>query len=316
MIHAVNIQGLVKRYGDVTALAGLDLRVPVGSIFGFLGPNGAGKTTTLRILVGLLRATQGRAHVLSRDAWTDRVDVCAHVGYLSGEVHFHDWMTGADFLRFSDQARGGGAKEEIARLQRQFDLELHRRIRDYSRGMKQKLGLIQAMMHQPELLILDEPTTALDPLIQHVLYEELRAAAAAGRTILFSSHTLSEVELLCDRVAIIRSGRLIEESTIDALRGRALRRVTFRLKADHSPVENPPEGLEILSTRDGTRSATWQGPVDRLLPWLTASGVEDLIIGPPDLEDLFARYYREDSTASDETQGAKGTKTPVRDDDD
>ncbi|MCG8404377.1 MAG: ABC transporter ATP-binding protein [Phycisphaerales bacterium] len=293
-MNVIETQSLIKTYGSIQALAGLNLEVPKGSIFGFLGPNGAGKTTTLRILVGLLRSTTGRATVFGKDVWRDSKVICSNVGYLPGDVRFHDWMTGRAYLSFCDQARGNGAMAEIERLQSRFDLHLNRRIRDYSRGMKQKLGLMQALMHRPDLLILDEPGTALDPLVQQTLYEELRAVAADGRTVLFSSHTLSEVEQLCDRVAIIRGGRLIESGTIAALRERAVRRVEFRLKGGDPARLAYPEGFDAHVGGDGVVTATWKGEVDRLLSWLATVKLADVSIGPPSLEDLFAAYYRED----------------------
>jgi len=296
-MNVVETRGLVKRYGAVEALAGLDLVVPKGSIFGFLGPNGAGKTTTLRILLGLLRPTAGSAKVLGLDAWKDSTAIRARVGYLPGDVHFPDWMTGAAFLAFCDQARCGGARDEINRLSDRFDLNPNRKIRDYSRGMKQKLGLIQAMMHRPELLILDEPGLSLDPLIQQIMYEEIRSVVAKGRTVLFSSHTLSEVEQLCDRVAIIRAGKLIEDSTVDDLRLRAVRRVVFRLKNKDPAKVTYPHGLEPRTGADGVVTATWTGEMDRLLAWLAEAGVADVTIGPPDLEDLFFAYYRDAQNA-------------------
>ncbi len=292
-MNVIETKSLVKRYGRVEALAGLDLRVPKGSIFGFLGPNGAGKTTTLRILMGLLRPTTGAATVLGLDAWRESTRVCAQVGYLPGDVRFPDWMTGGAFLAFCNDARGGGGREAIERLRERLDLNLDRRIRDYSRGMRQKLGVIQAMMHRPPLLVLDEPTLALDPLVQQTLYDELRTVAAEGRTVLFSSHTLSEVERLCDRVAIIRAGRLIEDSTIAILRQRALRRIEFRLRDGADRGLQFPDGLAAVIGQDGAVSATWKGPVDRLLAWLAGVPIADVTIGPPSMEDLFAAYYRD-----------------------
>ncbi|MFQ5493830.1 MAG: ABC transporter ATP-binding protein [Phycisphaerae bacterium] len=305
-MSVIETKELHKRYGAIEALAGLDLRVPRGSIFGFLGPNGAGKTTTLRILVGLLRPTAGRATLLGRDAWVDSTAIRARIGYLPGDVRLPGWMTGARFLAFCDQARGGGAAKEIGRLRDRFGLDLERRIRGYSRGMKQKLGLIQALMHRPELLILDEPGVSLDPLVQQTMYEELRAAAAEGRTVLFSSHTLSEVEQLCDRVAIIRAGRLIEDSTVDDLRLRAVRRVAFRLKTGDPTQTRYPEELGVRVERDGMVAATWTGAVDGLLSWLAAAGVADVTIGPPDLEDLFFTYYRDGKGAEAAIQPSGG----------
>ncbi|GJQ27862.1 MAG: ABC transporter ATP-binding protein [Phycisphaerae bacterium] len=295
--HAANptidVQGLVKSYGALRAVAGVNLRVEAGSIFGFLGPNGAGKTTTIRILLGLLRATDGSARVLGLDAWRQSTEIRRHVGYLPGDVRFYDWMRGRTFLSFCNRARGGGCEAEIRRLCDRFHLDLSRRIRDYSRGMKQKLGVIQALMHRPEVLILDEPTTALDPLVQQTVYEELRAAAGEGRTVLFSSHTLSEVELLCDRVAIIRAGRIIEDSSISELRQRALRRVELRLKQGALREDLIPHGFTPRPSVDGVICGSWAGSVEELLRWLSTLDVADVTIGAPDLEDLFATYYEE-----------------------
>jgi ABC-2 type transport system ATP-binding protein len=254
-MDVIETHRLVKRYDDVTALAGIDLRIPAGAIFGFLGPNGAGKTTAMRILVGLLKPTAGRAAVFGRDALRQSTEIRRRIGYLSGDVRFYERMTGAKLLRFCDAIRGNGAAAEIRRLQRRFDLDLDRRIRDYSRGMKQKLGLIQALMHRPELLILDEPTTALDPLVQQTLYDELRSVAAEGRTVLFSSHTLSEVELLCDRVAIIRGGRIIEDSSISELRARAVRRVGLRLRNGGAEALALPAGAHVQASHDDGEAA-------------------------------------------------------------
>jgi len=302
----IEIRGLYKTYGAVHALEGADLSVRTGEMFGFLGPNGAGKTTTLRILMGLLRATAGRATVFGLDAWRDSTAIRAHVGYLPGDVRFHEWMRGSAFLAFCDQVRGGGHTAEIERLRTRFELDARRRIRDYSAGMKQKLGLIQALMHRPRLLILDEPTTALDPLVRQTVYDELRAAVQRGQTVLFSSHTLSEVQLLCDRVAIIRRGRIIEDSTIADLQRRAIetqsiRRVEFTLRNHDGAAPAPPPNLEAAPIGDGRWVGHWRGPIDGLLPWLARLDVTDVAIGAPSLEELFHDFYRDAPTAAQET---------------
>lgn len=290
-MYAVQTERLTKRYGTLAALRTLDLAVPTGSLFGFLGPNGAGKTTALRILLGLLRATSGTARVLGRDCWRDGPQLRAAVGYLPGDVRFYPNLTGRATLRFLDAARGGGAEAEMMRLATAFSLNLDRRVRDYSRGMKQKLGLIAALMHQPQLLILDEPTTALDPLMREVLYTELRAAGSAGRTVLFSSHTLAEVEALCDYVAILRDGTLVERERIDVLRTRAVRHVELRFATPVGADLTLPAGLEA-TRRTGTElRGAWRGPVADLLAWLHTQPVADVTIAPPDLEDLFLAYY-------------------------
>ncbi|HWL92277.1 MAG TPA: ABC transporter ATP-binding protein [Phycisphaerae bacterium] len=293
MNPVIEIEKLTKQYGRHRALDQLSMTVPQGSIFGFLGPNGAGKTTALRILVGLLRRTKGAARVLGLDAWKNSTEICSRVGYLPGDVRFPQHMKGGAFLAMGNELRGGRSDLEIERLRERLDLDLKRRIRNYSRGMKQKLGLIYAMMHRPELLILDEPTTALDPLVQQLLYAELRAVVADGRTVLFSSHTLGEVEELCNSVAIIRAGKLIESSTIDQLKARALRRVEFRLKPGKSiDGQTPPPGMGGLAWRESRATATWRGDAEQLVSWLSRIGVADVTIGAPDLEDLFSDYYR------------------------
>ncbi len=290
-MDAVATYNLTKHYGRQVALRGLDFRVSAGRLFGFLGPNGAGKTTAIRILLGLLRATEGRAEVLGRDVWRDGPALRARVGYLPGDVRFYDGLTGRATLAFLDAARGSKAWGEIRRLTETLDLDLDKRVRAYSRGMKQKLGLIAALMHRPQLLILDEPTTALDPLVRETLYKMLRGIAAEGRTVLFSSHTLAEVEALCDEVAILRDGELIEQERMDVLRERAVRHVEVHFRANASPARPLPEGLDVLHEAERHLRAVWRGPMERLLAWLARCSVEDVTIAPPDLDDLFLAYY-------------------------
>jgi len=284
-------ESLSKSYGRQVALRGVSLRVAAGRRFGFLGPNGAGKTTTIRILLGLLRPTSGSARVHGLDPWKDGPRVRQRVGYLPGDVRLYEHLTGEQTLAFLAAARGVDCRAEICRLCEVLGLDPRRRVRDYSRGMKQKLGLIQALMHRPALLILDEPTVALDPLVREVLFEELRRVTAEGRTVFFSSHTLSEVEALCDEVAILRHGRLIEQERIDVLRARAVRRVEIVWDAHRPPPTQRPKGLHVLTEQPRHWQATWTGPVERLLQWLAPLRPHDVTIAQPDLEDLFLSYY-------------------------
>ncbi len=290
------VRELRKRYGAVEVLHGIDLAVPRGSLYGFLGPNGAGKTTLIRILLGLLRANGGEAQVFGEDAWRHGPRLRARIGYLPGDVRFYPGLTGRAMLDYFARTRGVDARREIRRLADAFELDLDKRVRNYSRGMKQKLGLIQALMHAPELLILDEPTTALDPLMQGVLYSELRAFAGRDGTVLFSSHTLSEVEELCDQVAILRSGRVIEQERIEVLRGRAVRRIEMQFARDVQRCD-PPAGLRLLHEQNGRVCAAWSGPMEPLLSWLARNRVTDLTIAPPDLEQLFLAYYSDGGPA-------------------
>ena len=291
-MDALVTKDLCKSYGRHEVLHQVNLRVPTGCLFGFLGPNGAGKTTAIRVLLGLLRASAGRAQVLGRDVWSEGPTLRADVGYLPGEVRLYDHLTGRATLAFMGAARGGGAAKEVRRLVDRLDLDLNKRVRNYSRGMKQKLGLIQALMHRPRLLVLDEPTIALDPLVRQTLFDELRRAADEGRTVFFSSHTLGEVEELCDVVAILRDGRLIAQERIEVLRTRAVRHVEIVLAAGATSTGPPPPGLQVLQQTATRIAATWTGPIEALLAWLTGRPVQDLTIAPPDLEDLFMTYYQ------------------------
>ena len=295
-MDALVTHDLCKSYGPHEVLHEVNLRVPTGCLFGFLGPNGAGKTTAIRVLLGLLRASAGAAEVLGRDVWSEGPALRAHVGYLPGEVRLYDHLTGRATLAFMDAARGGGAAKEIKRLADRFDLDLGKRVRNYSRGMKQKLGLIQALMHRPELLILDEPTIALDPLVRQTLFEELRCVAGEGRTVFLSSHTLGEVEKLCDMVAILREGRLIAQERIEVLRARAVRHVEVVFAAGRASAGPLPPGLQVLQQTEDRIAATWTGPIETLLSWLGGRAVQDLTIAPPDLEDLFMTYYKADKS--------------------
>jgi ABC-2 type transport system ATP-binding protein len=296
MTPAIETMVLGKSYGTRVALEDFSLAVPEGALLGFLGPNGAGKTTTIRILVGLLHASSGSARIFGRDCWSDGPALRAEVGYLPGELHLYESLTGRATLRFLATARRRDCSSEIERLARLFDLDIGRRVRGYSRGMKQKLGLIQALMHRPKLLILDEPTSGLDPLMRRCLFDELRCVVAEGRTVLFSSHTLSEVDELCDKVALLRQGRLVELERVEVLRARAPRRVELVLD-DGCPVPPVlPKAFALLEHTPGRVSGRWTGPVRPLLDWLGAQGsVRDANIVPLDLEELFLVYYRADS---------------------
>ncbi|MBL8878348.1 MAG: ABC transporter ATP-binding protein [Phycisphaerales bacterium] len=299
VMDAVLTSDLTKRYGENEVLKQVSLRVRAGSLFGFLGPNGAGKTTTIRILLGLLRASSGSATVLGQEAWSEGHRLRARVGYLPGDVRFYDGMTGRSTLAFINRARRAGAQREIERLASVFELDLGKRVRNYSRGMKQKLGILAAMAHRPDLLILDEPTTALDPLVKQVFNDELRTFVREGRTVLFSSHTLSEVEELCDEVAILRGGRIIEANHIDKLRSRAVRRVEV-VFSDHSPRPAPPGGLRVARDADGVLQAAWTGDVTELIAWLGRCAVRDVTIAQPSLEDLFLAYYADTELKKEE----------------
>lgn len=257
---------------------------------GFLGPNGAGKSTTIRILMGFMRPTRGNATVFGLDTWHHATEIHARVGYLPGEVRLYKNLTGQQTIDFVARARRLRDTTEAARLADVLDLDLTKRAGKYSSGMRQKLALILAMMHQPELLILDEPTSALDPLMQQALYAELRRTVADGRTVLFSSHTLAEVQALCEDVIILRQGHVVASTTIEKLREDAGQTVTFALSDDHAKPDIPDE-LTITSDRNSQLHGQWRGNVNDLLRWLASQDLRDVRVEPPNLEDLFLAYY-------------------------
>jgi len=292
----ISIVGLSKHYGRVLALSELSLDVAAGEVFGFLGLNGAGKTTTIRLLLDLLRPSAGRAFVFGHDCRTESMTVRRSIGYLPGESSFYPDMTGAQLLRLLERVGGRPVDPAWrAQLLERFDLPAHdlsRRIRDYSTGMKRKLAIVQAIQHDPPLLILDEPTEGLDPLMQEAFYALLRDVTARGRTVFLSSHVLSEVERVCDRVAVLRAGRLALLASIDGLRALAPRRVTVRFAADVPPPGDLGEGLAVRDAASRSWSLEATGMLGPLMARLATLPVEDLDVREPRLEDIVVRYYR------------------------
>ena len=288
-------QGLRKSYGKVQALRGVDLEVRRGEILGFLGPNGAGKTTTIRCLLDLIRPDGGTARVLGIDPQADPVAVQARCGYLPGELRLNDNWTAERQLHFFSDMRGGTADGDLVRqLAARLELELKRPIKNLSKGNKQKVGVVQALMHRPELLMLDEPTGGLDPLMQQEVLGLIRKARADGATVFFSSHIMSEVQAVADRVAMIRQGKIVEVAETSVLISRALRHTTVQFKepVDYSPLAALP-GVTLLSRGDGT-SVTLQveGDMDGLIKALGAFSVRDLETTRPSLEEVFLTYYK------------------------
>jgi ABC-2 type transport system ATP-binding protein len=293
---AIQVRGLTKSYGKVRALRGIDLEVKRGEIFGFLGPNGAGKTTTIRCLLDSIRPDGGKASLLGFDPQADPITVQARTGYLPGETQFYDNLTAERQLRFFNDMRGGQVEwDYIRQLAKRLSLDLRQPIKNLSKGNKQKVGVIQALMHRPELLLLDEPTSGLDPLKQQEVLDLLREANAEGATVFFCSHIMSEVEQITSRVAIIRSGEIIEVSDTSTLTHRTLNRLTIRFK---KPVElaefHDLPGVEIL-TEIGKTSVTLQvaGDMEELVHTLGRFPVLDLETERPSLEEVFLTYYKQ-----------------------
>ncbi len=290
---AVLARGLRKSYGRFEALRGVDLEVRRGEVFGFLGPNGAGKTTTIRCLLDLIRPSSGVLRVLDLDPQADPVAVRARVGYLPGELHLDDNRTGRAALRFFNRLRGGRADEaHVAELARRLGLDLDTPIKNLSRGNKQKVGVVQALMHRPELLLLDEPTTGLDPLMQQEVLRLVAEARAGGATVFFSSHVLSEVQEIASRVAILRRGVVVEVAETAALLHRAVRRVRirFRTPVDVDPLARLP-GVKMLGQDGPALSCQVEGEMDGLIKALAAYPVSDFETERPSLEEVFLTYY-------------------------
>ncbi len=298
---AISIRGLTKRYGRLVAVNNLDLEVRRGEIFGFLGLNGAGKTTTIRILLDLLRPTSGHAAVFGHDCQSDSLQARASIGYLPGEMGIYSEMTGNEFLRFLERIGGVVVSGEhrghlIARFELS-DRELSRKLREYSTGMKRKLGLIQAFQSDPPLLILDEPTEGLDPLMQEAFYQLLAETRKRDRTVFMSSHVLPEVERVCDRIALLRGGEVVLLSSVEDARRQAvlstsrLVRVSFR--EDMVLPVALPQGYEMAEAKPRAWILRVTGPLGSLPSFLAALPVADLSVEEARLEDVLAGYYRE-----------------------
>jgi len=294
---AVMTRGLSKSYGPVRALRGVDLEVRRGEIFGFLGPNGSGKTTTIRCLLDLIRPSGGSVRVLGLDPQAEPVAVRARVGYLPGELRLDDNLTAEGVLHFFNRLRGGRADPAFIRhLASRLGLDLQTPIKNFSKGNKQKVGVVQALMHRPELLLLDEPTSGLDPLVQQEVLRLIGEARAAGATVFFSSHVLSEVQEVAERVAILRRGEVVEVAEIAALIDRALRRVRvrFRQPPDIDVLARLP-GVKVLGQDErGGVLLQVTGEMDGLIKALAAFPVSDFETERPSLEEVFLAYYEDD----------------------
>jgi ABC-2 type transport system ATP-binding protein len=292
----IEAEGLIKRFGAVTALDGLDLRVRTGEVHGFLGPNGAGKTTTIRVLLGLMRTDGGSARLLGGDPWADATALHRRLAYVPGDVTFWPNLTGGEVIDLLGRLRGGLDRKRRDDLIERFELDPRKKGRAYSKGNRQKVALVAALASDVELLILDEPTSGLDPLMEEVFREVILQEKRRGdRTVLLSSHILSEVEALCDRLTIIRAGRSVESGTLDDL--RHLTRTTIRAELI-GPVNGLAgiAGVHDLTTEDGR--VTFDVDADALDPalkQLVAAGVRSLVSQPPSLEELFLRHYTRDA---------------------
>jgi len=295
MEGVIQTEGLTKTYGRHRGIIDVDLTVNQAEIFGFLGPNGAGKTTTIRLLLDHIRPTAGRALVFGIETTADPVAIHRRLGYLPGEFSLYDQLTGGQTIEYFANLRGGVDPAFRQELIERLDLDPSRRYRQYSRGNKQKVALVAALQHKPELLILDEPTAGLDPLVQHAFFQLLGEAAREGRTVFLSSHIISEIERVCDRAAIIRDGRLVQVGTVEALRDLAVHQVELRFARPVASTEfEALEGVSQLSAEGEVVRMQVAGPIGPVIAVAGRHELVDVISRDPNLEDVFlAQYGRE-----------------------
>jgi ABC-2 type transport system ATP-binding protein len=289
-MNVIETTGLTKHYGKARGVIDLGLAVSSGEIFGFLGPNGAGKTTTIRLLLDLLHPEQGYARVFGLDSHAGAMEIHRRLGYVPGDVILYDDMSGQEYLALMSSFRAGGSRR-LKELQERLDLDLKKKTRAYSKGMKQKLAIIQALMPDPELLILDEPTLGLDPLVQREFYEILLAEKARGKTIFLSSHILPEVERVCDRVGIVRAGQLVDVETVAGLKRKKIRRMHITLTREVPAGDIRLEGATIITVKGREIDLRVAGDTLPLLRALCALPIEDLSFPEASLEDTFMQFY-------------------------
>jgi ABC-2 type transport system ATP-binding protein len=298
----IEINGLIKRFGSVQALDGLDLTVREGEVHGFLGPNGAGKSTTIRILLGLVKADGGTARLLGGDPWRDAVRLHRDIAYVPGDVTLWPSLTGGETIDLLARMRGGIDTARRAELIERFELDPTKKARAYSKGNRQKVSLVSAFSSHARLLLLDEPSSGLDPLMENVFQQCVGEARDRGVTVLLSSHILAETEALCDRLTIIRAGRTVESGTLESM--RHLSRTSIKAEMIGNPGDlRRIRGVEDVSLHGRTLTAQVDGAsLGELIKVLGDAGVRSLVSQPPTLEDLFLRHYHTDGAGRDDPQ--------------
>lgn len=290
----IQTHGLTKYYGKVRGIEDLDLEVKEGEIFGFLGPNGAGKTTTIRLLLDFLRPTRGRAEIFGLDTRRHSWEIRHRIGNVPGDVFLYEGMTGNELLSLMQHFHEGDPKGRKEELAGRLDIELGRKIKTYSRGMKQKVALIQAFMNDPELLMLDEPTSGLDPIMQQEVYDILLEEKERGKTVFLSSHILPEVERVCDRVGIVRDGHLVDVEMVPDLKRKKVRKMEVTFKQEVAAESLAMDEVDVVR-KDGLRmELAVHGNVDRLIKRLAELEVEDVVFPEATLEDTFMKFYSDE----------------------
>ncbi|MFC1935861.1 ATP-binding cassette domain-containing protein [Chloroflexota bacterium] len=297
---AIHTEGLTKHYGDVRALVDLDLDIPAGEVFGFLGPNGAGKTTAIRTILDEIRPTKGRASILGLDTHEKSVEIRRHIGYVPGDLAMYPNLTGRDTLTYFANLRGGVDWSYVDDVAERLDADLSKKVGDLSSGNRQKVGVIQAFMNRPDVLIMDEPSSGLDPLIQREFQKMVREVTAEGRTVFLSSHTLSEVQRVADRVGIIRHGYLVAVESVAELRSKAMRRVELELDspAEASIFQSVP-GVRDVTVENNHVGMSFDGDMGVLLKAVAERyAIVDIRTQEADLEEIFLTYYHDEKVPS------------------
>lgn len=292
-VNIIDINNLTKRYGKARGIEDITFQVAEGEIFGFIGPNGSGKSTTIRTLLNFLYPTSGSAKILGKDVVKDSKYIRQHIGYLPSEVHYYDDMKVNELLRFSSGFYSGNAEKHALLLAQRLQLDTTRKIEDLSFGNKKKVGIIQALMHEPKLLILDEPTAGLDPLMQSIFFDLLKELQQKGTTIFFSSHYLGEVQKLCDRVGIIKEGRMIKIENMEDMRANQFKKVHLHF---HGKWENKIQIQGVLQEHitDTSYEFIYNGHTRELLEQLRFIPFDDVTIEEPSLEEVFMHYYEKE----------------------
>ena len=291
----IKIEGLTKTFdrGKIKAVDNLNLEVKEGEVFGFLGPNGAGKTTTIRLLMDFIRPTKGAASIFGLNCQKDSVEIKKNIGYLSGDFQLYDRYSGEYLMKFLGSMDGGYDKEWVEKIVKTFDIDLTRKVMDLSRGNKQKVGLLQALALKPKLLIFDEPTSGLDPLMQNEFYKMMREMKKEGKTVFMSSHVMSEVEKVCDRVGILKEGALIEVKDVDDLLEAKSKIVDIVFKDGFNAEEFKINGVEIKHQGEKSMQLVIRGDINPLMKVLARHDLRDVSFNDPDLDDIFMKYYED-----------------------
>lgn len=297
---AIRTEGLTKHYGKVRALETLDLEIVKGEVFGFLGPNGAGKTTTIRTMMDEIRPTAGSATILGMDTHAKSLEIRSHIGYLPGDLAIYPNLTGHDTISYFANLRGGVDRAYVGELADRLDADLSKKVGDLSSGNRQKVGLIQAFMNKPEVIIMDEPSSGLDPLVQRELQKMMREVAEQGSTVFLSSHTLSEVQRVADRVGIIRHGHLVAMESVHALRAKAMRQVELELDAPADvAVFEAVAGVSDVKAQNNHVLMTFGGDMGVLLKAVEGRySIVDISTQSADLEEIFLTYYQDEEVSA------------------